>query len=89
MSEAASLVAFTHDTYLSPFTWRYGSREMREVWSEAHRRRLWRRIWVALADAEQAGGTGDRRAGGRSAQPRGRDRPGRARWRSRRRSTTI
>ena len=47
---------FTHDTYLSPFTWRYGSHEMRQVWSEVHRRRLWRRIWVALADAEQAAG---------------------------------
>lgn len=47
---------FTHDTYLSPFTWRYGSPEMRRLWSEAHKRRLWRRIWVALAEAEQAAG---------------------------------
>jgi adenylosuccinate lyase len=47
---------FNHDTYLSPFTWRYGSPEMRAVWSETHRRRLWRRIWVALAEAEQAAG---------------------------------
>ncbi len=29
---------------------------MRQVWSEVHRRRLWRRIWVALAEAEQAAG---------------------------------
>jgi adenylosuccinate lyase len=47
---------FTHDDYLSPFTWRYGSPEMRRLWSEAHRRRLWRRIWVALAEAQQAAG---------------------------------
>lgn len=47
---------FNHDTYLSPFTWRYGSAEMRAIWSETHRRRLWRRIWVALAEAEQAAG---------------------------------
>jgi len=47
---------FTHDTYLSPFTWRYGSPEMRSLWSEAHKRRLWRRIWVALAEAERAAG---------------------------------
>ncbi len=69
-------ITFTHDTYLSPFTWRYGSREMRQVWSEAHRRRLWRRIWVALADAEQAAGlvTAEQVADLRSA--RGRDRPG-------------
>jgi adenylosuccinate lyase len=50
------MTTFTHDTYLSPFTWRYGSPEMRRVWSEAHRRRLWRRIWVALAEAEAAAG---------------------------------
>ncbi|MGC8780315.1 MAG: adenylosuccinate lyase [Anaerolineae bacterium] len=47
---------FTHDVYLSPFTWRYGSPEMRAIWSETHRRRLWRRIWVALAEAQQAAG---------------------------------
>ncbi len=43
---------FDHETYLSPFTWRYGSDAMREVWSVAHKRRLWRCIWVALADAQ-------------------------------------
>ena len=43
---------FSHETYLSPFTWRYGSEEMRHIWSEKHKRRLWRRIWVALARAE-------------------------------------
>ena len=47
---------FNHDTYLSPFTWRYGSPEMRRLWSEAHKRQLWRRIWVALAEAERTGG---------------------------------
>jgi adenylosuccinate lyase len=41
-----------HETYQSPFTWRYGSEEMRHLWSEAHRRLLWRRIWVALAEAQ-------------------------------------
>src|SRR5712692_5397338 len=39
-------------TYQSAFTWRYGSPEMRALWSEEHKRRLWRRVWVALADAE-------------------------------------
>jgi adenylosuccinate lyase len=43
---------FTHDVYLSPLTWRYGSDEMRQLWSEAHKRRLWRRIWLALAEAQ-------------------------------------
>jgi adenylosuccinate lyase len=43
---------FTHDVYLSPLTWRYGSDKMRQLWSEVHRRRLWRRIWLALAEAQ-------------------------------------
>ncbi|HUV93958.1 MAG TPA: adenylosuccinate lyase [Anaerolineae bacterium] len=47
---------FTHETYLSPFTWRYGSQEMRRLWSEAGKRRLWRRIWVALAAAQAEAG---------------------------------
>ncbi|HFQ93985.1 MAG TPA: adenylosuccinate lyase [Anaerolineae bacterium] len=47
---------FTHDTYISPFTWRYGSGEMRRIWSEAHKRRLMRRVWVALAAAQREAG---------------------------------
>ncbi len=47
---------FDHTIYLSPFAWRYGSAEMRAIWSEEHKRRLWRRVWVALADAQQAAG---------------------------------
>jgi adenylosuccinate lyase len=47
---------FAHDTFLSPFTWRYGSREMRAIWSEVHKRRLWRRAWVALAAAQHRAG---------------------------------
>ncbi|MBN2550042.1 MAG: adenylosuccinate lyase [Anaerolineales bacterium] len=41
-----------YESYLSPFTWRYGSPAMRQIWSEAHKRRLWRRLWVALAEAQ-------------------------------------
>ena len=44
------------DLYLSPFSWRYGSDEMRWIWSEVHRRRLWRRIWVALAEGQNDAG---------------------------------
>ena len=47
---------YTHDTYLSPLTWRYGSPEMRAVWSEQHKRLLMRRFWVALATAEHEAG---------------------------------
>ncbi len=42
------------DQYQSPFTWRYASPAMRQVWSESHKRLLWRKIWVALARAEMA-----------------------------------
>ena len=41
-----------YETYLSPFSWRYGSTEMRSLWSETHKRRLWRRLWVALAEVQ-------------------------------------
>ena len=47
-------ISFSHVTYLSPFTWRYGSVAMRELWSETHKRRLWRRVWLALATAQSA-----------------------------------
>ena len=40
------------DIYLSPFTWRYGSDEMRRLWSERNKRLLWRKIWVALAEVQ-------------------------------------
>jgi adenylosuccinate lyase len=43
---------YEYDTYLSPLTWRYGSDEMRYIWSEENKRRIWRRIWVALAEAQ-------------------------------------
>ena len=44
------------DTYQSPFTWRYGSPGMRAIWSEVNKRRMWRRLWVALAEAQVAFG---------------------------------
>lgn len=47
---------FDHSQYLSPFSYRYGSHEMRAVWSEMHKRRLWRQFWVALARAQHTAG---------------------------------
>ena len=41
-----------HEKYLSPFSWRYGSADMRHIWSEVHKRRLWRRVWVSLAEVQ-------------------------------------
>ena len=40
------------NNYSSVFSWRYGSDEMRALWSQAHKHRLWRRLWVALAEAQ-------------------------------------
>ncbi len=48
--------SFGYDTFLSPFTWRYGSREMRNLFSERSRRASWRAIWLELARAEQKSG---------------------------------
>ncbi len=39
-------------TYQSPFSWRYGSQEMRELWGVKRTRLLWRKIWTALAEAQ-------------------------------------
>jgi len=44
--------SFDYSTFLSPFTWRYGSPEMRIIFSEKHKYELWRKIWIALAEAE-------------------------------------
>jgi adenylosuccinate lyase len=41
-----------YKTYLSPFSWRYGSAEMRTIWSEDNKRKIWRRIWVAQAETQ-------------------------------------
>ncbi len=48
--------SFDFSTYLSPFTWRYGSPEMRTIFSEKHKYELWRKIWIVLAEVQcQAG----------------------------------
>jgi adenylosuccinate lyase len=48
--------SFGYDTYLSPFTWRYGSKEMRNLFSEKGRRAMWRAVWLELAKAEEKSG---------------------------------
>lgn len=49
-------MSFTHDQFVSPFSWRYGSPEMRAIWSERNKRLTWRRLWVELARAQQRAG---------------------------------
>ncbi len=41
-----------YDTYASPFSWRYGRAELRALFSEEQRRKLWRQVWVSLASAQ-------------------------------------
>lgn len=41
-----------YQTYLSPFSWRYGSSAMRHIWSEVYKRSLWRKMWLALAEVQ-------------------------------------
>jgi adenylosuccinate lyase len=46
--------ADVHARYMSPLAERYASREMLTLWSPRTRHSLWRRIWLALAEAEQS-----------------------------------
>ena len=48
--------AYDHSSYVSPLSWRYGSEEMKEIFSEVHKRKLLRRVWIALARAEAKAG---------------------------------
>lgn len=41
------------NSYVSPFSTRYASEEMQRVFSENFKFRTWRRLWIALAKAEQ------------------------------------
>jgi adenylosuccinate lyase len=52
MSEHSNLES-PISSYQSPFSTRYASAAMRAIWSEQHKRLLWRRIWVALAEEQQ------------------------------------
>ena len=45
-----------HDHYISPFSTRYASKEMQFVFSEDNKFRTWRKLWIALAKAEQKQG---------------------------------
>lgn len=43
----------TDDRYRSPLGTRYASPAMQALWGEPHRIALWRRLWLALAEAER------------------------------------
>jgi adenylosuccinate lyase len=46
------MTASTHASYRSPLADRYASTAMLELWSLQTRHGLWRRLWLALAEAE-------------------------------------
>jgi adenylosuccinate lyase len=41
-----------YSKYQSPYSWRYGSDEMRNIWGEIQKRKIWRRLWVNLAEVQ-------------------------------------
>src|SRR3989344_8167825 len=47
---------FDFSNYISPFSWRYGSEEMRKIFSEEQKFRTWRHLLVALASAQKKAG---------------------------------
>jgi len=41
-----------HDIYVNPLTTRYASKEMQNAFSDEKRFKLWRKLWVALAESQ-------------------------------------
>ena len=41
-----------HDTYTSPLATRNASPEMCRIWSPRHKFQTWRKIWLAVAEAQ-------------------------------------
>lgn len=46
----------SNENYISPFSTRYASREMQYLFSADKKFKTWRRLWIALAEAEQQAG---------------------------------
>jgi len=43
----------SHESYQSPLETRYASAQMRRIWSAQRKFSLWRRLWLALAEAQK------------------------------------
>ncbi len=43
----------SHEEYENPLITRYASRAMSRIWSSQNRHAMWRKLWIALAEAEQ------------------------------------
>lgn len=46
-------MAVSHEIYQNPLNTRYASAEMSQIWSAQTKHSTWRRLWVALAEAQQ------------------------------------
>ena len=49
----------SHEFYENPLITRYASRTMATLWSAQRKHSTWRKLWVALAEAERDPGIGD------------------------------
>ncbi|MHC4786822.1 MAG: adenylosuccinate lyase, partial [Planctomycetota bacterium] len=47
-----------HESYRSPLESRYASAELRAIWSPQRKFSTWRRLWLALAEAQRELGLG-------------------------------
>ena len=52
-SPQEGLVIMSHDCYENPLITRYASTAMARIWGDQRKHSTWRRLWVALAEAEQ------------------------------------
>ena len=43
-----------HDSYQNPLCTRYAGNEMQRIFSDQQKFSTWRRLWLALAESEQA-----------------------------------
>lgn len=50
------MVTIDFSNYVSPLSWRYGTPEMKKIFSEENKYKLWRTVWVALASAQHKAG---------------------------------
>ncbi len=42
-----------HEKYRSPFVTRWAGEKMLSIWSDDHKFKLWRRLWIALAKSQK------------------------------------
>jgi len=54
--EGAEKFKIGFETYLSPYSYRYGTEEMRRIWSQENFWGVVRNIWVAVAETQQEAG---------------------------------